>query len=91
MYILDDLITIQGTRTDQWFGSVVRSSGKGGYVVVSFIGTLDILVNITTESIPLLVDYVQESICQLSCYTLSDIKFFKQRFTEINCIYLTIS
>ncbi|XP_052091762.1 integrin alpha-PS1-like isoform X1 [Mytilus californianus] len=30
----DDITSIAGTRTDQWFGSVVRSSGKGGYVVV---------------------------------------------------------
>ncbi|XP_071158163.1 integrin alpha-PS1-like isoform X1 [Mytilus edulis] len=30
----NDINSITGTRTDQWFGSVVRSSGKGGYVVV---------------------------------------------------------
>lgn len=29
-----DLTTITGSRSDQWFGSTVRSSGKGGYVVV---------------------------------------------------------
>lgn len=30
----DNVTAITGTRTDQWFGSLVRSSGKGGYVVV---------------------------------------------------------
>ena len=35
IYISDNVTAITGTRTDQWFGSLVRSSGKGGYVVVS--------------------------------------------------------